>query len=105
MSHSPAYRQNERKRYGKGLRERSKQYSNRKNSEKGLCVYSLCKVVVKLQCKEQCMTIKPFFRTTLQLFLIIIFINRRQKLLTEAQLFSFIQKSSVGMKNFKRKTT
>ena len=35
------------------------------------------------------MTKNPFFRTTLQLFLIIIFINTKQQLLTEAQLFCF----------------
>ena len=91
MFHSLAYRQNERKRHGKGLKSAQSNIPTEKIVKKGLCIYSLRKVVVKLQCKEQCMTKKTFFRTTLQLFLIIIFINRRQQLLTEAHLFSFFR--------------
>ena len=70
MFHSLAYRQNERKRHGKGLKSAQSNIPTEKIVKKGLCIYSLRKVVVKLQCKEQCMTKKTFFRTTLQLFLI-----------------------------------
>lgn len=93
MFHSPAYEQNERKHCGKGLKTAQSNIPT-ENMVKKVCAFThFWKVVVKLQCKPKTVVYdqKSIFRTTLQLFLSIIFINTTQHLLTEAQLLCFFR--------------